>query len=377
MKRLIAEQDLDDLLVGLGIFGTGGGGDPEGWGRSVFRADQAAGRHYTLVDVADVADDAFVLSGGYLGSVAEDTALNRVVEGWEDSFELERAIRALEAEHGKRADYLIPFELGGGNTPVILSCASRLGIGTIDGDGVGRAAPETQMCSFLGHGISLTPMPLVGQGGMELVVRSGDLFLADEVGRFVASRNGGLLANAHYGMTGKELKRCAVRGSITRSLELGRFVRACGEAGSDGLDAVMNHLGGFSVLHGRVQSVRSQSSLGFYVILATLEGVGRDQGRRLELTIKNEVMCVKEDGRPLVVFPDLALLMHPESLHGVMTPELTAGKEVLLGALPCDPVVREALVHPSGERGFSSARYGENLTYIPVERLMASGNDDA
>ena len=143
--RLSAPDDLNALLTGLGIFGTGGGGDPKGWGRSVFDADRAAGRTYELVDAVDVEDDAFILSGGYLGSVAEDVSLNRVVQGWEAEFELEKAIRVLEVEHGRRADYLVPFELGGGNTPVVMSCAARLGIPMIDGDGVGRAAPETHM----------------------------------------------------------------------------------------------------------------------------------------------------------------------------------------------------------------------------------------
>lgn len=372
-SALTKQQDLADLLVGVGIFGTGGGGDPKGWGKSIFDTDLAAGRIYELVDVAEVPDDAFIVSGGYLGSVAEDEALNRVVDSWENGFELERAIRVVEAEHGKTADYLIAFELGGGNTPVILSCASRLGIPTIDGDGVGRAAPETHMCSFMGHGVSLTPMPLIGGDGTEVLVRSGDIFLADEVGRCVSSRKGGLLANAHYGMSGADLKRCAVRGSITRCMELGRFVRSCSQTGADGLDAVCEHLGGFPLIHGKVRSLSERKAAGFYVVSALLDGLGRDAGRRVELIIKNEVMCVKEDGEPLVIFPDLAILLHPETLEGVMTPELVEGSEILLGAVPCDTVVRTGLESAAGRAAFASDRYGETLDFVPVETLLKKG----
>ncbi len=368
--KLNSKRDLDDLLVGVGIFGTGGGGDPKGWGRSIFDTDLAAGREYTLIDVEDVADDAFIVSGGYLGSVAEDEALNRVVDSWENDFELERAIRAVEAEHGRRADYLIAFELGGGNTPVVLSCASRLGIATIDGDGVGRAAPETHMCSFLGHGISLTPMPLIGGDGTNVMVRAGDIFLADEVGRCVASRKGGLLANAHYGMSGADLKRCAVRGSITRSVELGRFVRAYDRSKEAGLDAVCEHLSGFPLVYGRVSELQERVSAGFYVVSVLLEGIGRDRGRHVELIIKNEVMCVKEKGVPRVIFPDLAILLDPETLEGVMTPQLARGVEVLVGAIPCDERVRSGLQSADGEAAFSSKRYGESFPYTPVEDLL-------
>lgn len=362
--------DLEALLVGVGIFGTGGGGDPKGWGRSIFDGDRAAGRKYVLVDPSEVEDDAFVLSGGYLGSVAEDQKLDRMVESWETNFELEKAIRINEAEHGKRAKYLIPFELGGGNTPVVLSCAARLGIAVIDGDGVGRAAPETHMCSFLAHGVSLTPMPLVGGDGTELVVRAGDNLLADAVGRCVAARQGGLLANAHYGMTGRDLKRCAVGGSISRALELGRFVLASSKKGEEGLDAVCEHVGGFPLVHAKVDRLAQRDSAGFYLLDVRLKGVGRDAGRTIDLVVKNEAMCALEKGRPLVIFPDLLLLLHPETLEGVMTPELEKGVELLIAAVPCDPVLRSGLETQAGREAFSAARYGESFDYTPVEELL-------
>lgn len=370
MRRELAEQaDLEALLIGLGIFGTGGGGDPKGWGRSVFDADSEAGRTYELVDPEDVPDNATIVSGGYLGSVAEDTALNRLIGSWESSFELERAIRILERERGCKTDFLVPFELGGGNTPVVMSCAARLGIPTIDGDGVGRAAPETHMCSFLGHGISLTPMPLVGGDGTELIVRSGDIFLADAVGRCVASLHGGLLANAHYGMRGADLKRSVIPGSITRALELGRFIRGCGQRGETGLDAVCEALGASAVMHARVSRITPREGIGFYVVDVRLAGLGRDTGRTVDLVIMNEVMCAKESGEPLCVFPDLLLLLNPETLEGVMTPELTLHTEVLVAALPCHNTLRAALNSEDGARAFSPKRYGEQFAYVPVEEL--------
>jgi DUF917 family protein len=370
--QLSDQADLDALLVGVGLYGTGGGGDPKGWGRSIFDADRAAGRAYELVAPEEVPDDAFVLSGGYLGSVAEDVALNRLVENWESNFELERAIRVLEAEHGRKADYLIPFELGGGNTPVVLSCSVRLGIPMIDGDGVGRAAPETHMCSFMGHGISLTPMPLVGADGTEVVVRSGDIFLADAVGRCVASRHGGLLANAHYGMSGADLKRSVVGGSIRRALELGRFVLECDATGEAGLDAVSEFIGGFPVIRGRVVHLSPRASAGFYVVDVTLEGLGRDAGRTVELVVMNEAMCAKENGKPLSIFPDLLILLDPASLEGVMTPELQPGTEILLAAAPCHSAVRRGLESANGKAAFSSSRYGESFEYVPVEQLLGA-----
>ncbi len=369
IRTLDNPADLDALLIGLGIMGTGGGGDPKGWGRSVFDADRAAGRTYRLADPASISDDAFILSGGYLGSVADDHGLNRVLEGWETDFELERAIHILEAEHDRTVDYLVPFELGGGNTPVVMSCAARLGIPVIDGDGVGRAAPETHMCSFLGHGISLTPMPLVGGDGTIVLVRDGDLFLADAVGRCVSGRKQGFLANAHFGMSGAELKRTVVAGSITQALELGRFIRDLGPS-DDPLDAVSRFVGGVPLLRGRVTVRTEIAQQGFYVAVVELAGAGEDEGRALELVIKNEVMCAKRSGEPLVIFPDLVYLLDPATGEGVMSIDLVEGCEVCVLGAPCAQVVREAIRSESGRAAFSSTRYGESFDFTPIEELV-------
>jgi DUF917 family protein len=374
-RSLSDPVDLDALLAGLGIMGTGGGGDPKGWGRSVFAADTAAGRSYLLADPADIHDGAFVLSGGYLGSVADDHGLDRLLEGWEDDFELERAIRILEKEHGQTVDYLVAFELGGGNTPVVMSCAARLGIPVIDGDGVGRAAPETHMCSFLGHGISLTPMPLVGQDGTVVVVRNGDLFLADEIGRCVAGRAQGFLANAHYGMSGAELKRCVVRNTITRALELGRVVRGFGPSDRP-IEEIRDFLDATLLIRGQVVSRKEIAQQGFFVAHVGIDGTDEDQGDRLDLVIKNEVMCAKRGGKPLVLFPDLLYILDPATGEGLMTPELVTGRDVAVLAAPCAGVVREALRSERGRRAFASERYGESFDYVPIEKLLEGRFDE-
>ncbi|MGD9676147.1 MAG: DUF917 family protein, partial [Candidatus Bipolaricaulia bacterium] len=207
MRTLNSKDEIEWMLNGLGIMGTGGGGDPHAWGGSLIKADLDRMRTYQLIDPEDVPDDALVVSGGYLGSVAEDRTLDRVVDEWETKFELERAIREMESLLGRRVDYLVPFEVGGGNTPVILSAGARLGIPVVDGDAVGRSAPETHMTSFLGHGVSLCPMPLVDAMGTVVIVKESEsIFLPDEIGRFLVSTRRGLMANSHYPMSGADLK---------------------------------------------------------------------------------------------------------------------------------------------------------------------------
>ncbi len=155
-------EDVEPLLEGLAILGTGGGGAPE-WGTAIMRNEFARGRCPQIISLEEIADDATVVSGGIMGSVKklQEFGTEAIMAHWEERFELEQVTRVMEGLLCKKIDHMVPFEVGGLNTPVVLSLGARLGIPIVDGDALGRSAPETQMTSFIGHGISLTPMPLI------------------------------------------------------------------------------------------------------------------------------------------------------------------------------------------------------------------------
>ena len=374
MRTLKDRQEIAWMLRGLGILGTGGGGDPYTWGTSIVNADLARGRVYQLVSPEEVEDDATVVSGGYLGSVAEDKSLDRIVDEWERCFELESAIREMESLLGRRINYLVPFEMGGGNTPVILSAGARLGIPVVDGDALGRAAPETQMTSFIGYGIKLTPMPIVDSKGTVIIVKeSDDIFFPDEVGRFIVSTRQGLVANAHYPMSGADLKRAVIPNTITKAIELGKFASTLSGSPEEKLLKLSDYLRGFPLLWGRVINTEGENKGGFYYARVRIEGLGRFKGHVGDLTIKNEVMCARLDGRPVVIFPDLVLILDPNVNEGVMTPKIEEGQELLLVAVPCHPRLREVLHTKIGARAFAPERYGEDISFRPVEELLKEG----
>jgi uncharacterized protein len=371
MRTLNDRREIDWMLRGLGVLGTGGGGDPRAWGTSLINADVARGRAYQLADPSEVEDDALVVSGGYLGSVAEDRSLDRVIDAWDESFELEGALREMETLLGRKIGYLVPFEMGGGNTPVILSAGARLGIPVIDGDALGRAAPETHMTSFIGQGISLTPMPLVDANGTVVVVKSTDtIFCPDEIGRFLVSSRPGLMANAHYPMTGVQLKGSVVPNTISESIAWGRFLDALDGTPEEKLSKLCDRLGAFPLLWGRVKGMKGENRGGFYHARAALEGLGTFTGQTVELTIKNEFMLARRNGEPVTVFPDLVLMIDPENNEGVLTPDIEAGREVILLARPCHDRLRRTVKTEIGALAFASQRYDEDVTFEPVERLM-------
>ncbi len=368
----ITLEDIEPLLEGLALLGTGGGGSPE-WGREILLNDLARGRRITLIDPDSVEDDALIVSGGIMGSVKtlEKMSFSDIVRAWENKFEVLEALRVNETRLQRKIDYIVPFEVGGLNCPVIMSACARLGIPCIDGDALGRAAPETQMTSFIGHGISLTPMPLVDvKGNVVIILESSESTYPDELGRWMITRGGGMGANSHYAMNGLQLKEAVIPRTISYSLGLGRVIQHARDTDGDPVQSVVEFLGGLFSFTGTLVGLFEEDKGGFLHTRARISGTGGSSGSTIELTIKNEVMLCKLNDRVRAIFPDLICMMDPKSGRAIMSVDLEVGREITVIGVPCHERLRRAIENPVGVKAFSPARFGHpEIQYQPIEEL--------
>ncbi len=366
----LSKEEALDMLIGVGIFGTGGGGDPEHFGKPMINWDYDKGRMYELIDPKDVADDAFITCGGYMGSVKAFTSIGDLLETWEERYELFETLKITESITGKKVNHLVPFELGGVNTTVMLSLAARAKITTIDGDGLGRSAPETQMISFVGYDISLCPMPVVTRGGSIVIVEKASTpALADEIGRFAVVNDGGAGANNHYYQTGAQLKKSVIPNSISLSIQIGSAVKDANKSGNDPIDSFIDITKGKILAKGTVSSVKGEDKAGHWHVLATIDS--KDHEGVIQLVIKNEYMMLLCDSKPVVMFPDLICLHYPDTGYGVMSADLREGMDVVITAVPAHERLRYAGSTEVGKQAFSPERYGyPELTYKPMEDIL-------
>ena len=364
-KLTLGPDDIQPLLDGLAIMGTGGGGSPD-WGRMILEQDVRMGRTWNIIAPEDVPDEATVVSGGIMGSVKalESIGFENVLQQWEASFPLLDVTRVMAGLLKRPIDAIVPFETGGLNTPVILSLGARTGIPVIDGDALGRSAPETNMTSFIGHGINIPPMPLIDHYGNVVVVQEAALpTYPDEIGRFVVSKGGAMGANNHYPMTGAQLKEAVIPHTITQALELGRRIRSARQQGADPVSAIAEQMGSRHRFQGTVTSLREEENLGFYFTTVTLDA----PGKQAELVIKNETMLYREQGEIVCMFPDMVVMLEPGTGRGVMSVELHAGLELVLLAMPCHPRLQAAALSETGRSAMGPARFGHpTLTYQPM-----------
>ena len=366
----LSKENAYDMLTGVGILGTGGGGDPVSFGKPLVDWDYKRGRVYEITDPAQIKDDAFIVCGGYMGSVNVFKSIGDMLESWETRYELHEAMKISERITGKKVNHLVPFELGGTNTTVMLSLAARAGITTVDGDGLGRSAPETQMISFVGYGIELCPMPVVSKNGSIIIVdKTTSPALADEIGRFAVVQDGGVGANNHYYQSGAQLKKAVIPNSISKSIELGGAIRDANKNKRNPIDAFLDIMGGQILTQGTIEEVRGEDRAGHWHVQVRIRP--EKLRGRFEVVVKNEYMMALYDGKPIVMFPDLICMHYPDTGHGVMSSSLKKGLNVVVTAVPAHERLRHAGSTEIGKKAFSPERYGHpELEYKPMEEII-------
>jgi DUF917 family protein len=370
----IESEEIPALLEGLAILGNGGGGSPA-WGRQILLNDLDHNRTWKIVDPETIPDDWTIVSGGILASVTAIEAVKpaEIIKNWEKVFPTMEVIRLTEQWIGKKVNAFVPFEPGGLNSPLAMTVSARSDIVVIDGDGLGRAAPESQMTSFIGHGVSLTPMPLIDRfGNAVIVIKAQEPTFSDELGRWVVSQGSGLSANTLYPMSAKQLRESVIPGTYSRSLKIGKKVLEARKHQENVIPVLVEVLSARELIQAKIERMQEEKRAGFYFTVASLVGMGNHEGKKVRLIIKNEAMLYLEGEEPRAMFPDSIYMLDPETGRGYMSVELKEGMDIAVLASPCHPRMREAIKTPTGQQSLGPSRYGyPDLEYRTVEELLA------
>jgi DUF917 family protein len=350
----VTVDDVDDLAVGCGILGTGGGGQTYAGALMVRQALEDHGP-VALVDLDDLPADGLIMPIGTIG--APTVALEKLPSGTE----ARRLREHVEARFGAPVVALMPVEIGGSNGVEPVGYAADLGLPILDADGMGRAFPEVQMVSMNVAGLPVGLVLLSDAHGNIATFDPIDERWAERLARTAAVAFGGSAVEVDFVMTVAHARGAVIEGSISKAINIGRTLREHGSG--DGLAALVEHLGAISLIEGKIVDVERRTAGGFVRGDVAIEGTGDDGGRLVRVEIQNENLAVFEDGRMVACVPDLISLVDDQSGQAVPTELLRFGQRVAVIALPCDPLWRT-------ERGLSIAgprAFGYDIDYVPVE----------
>lgn len=359
----IASHHIDDLALGSVFLATGGGGDPYLPQMIAKKVLDDCGPVKTVAP-EDLAEDAYVVPVGSVGAPTVSLELLPSLD------EAAKTLAAFEEYVGRKVDAVASFEIGGGNSLVPLVAAAMRGIPVIDGDGMGRAFPEAQMMTYAIGGVKPTPALARDYAGNTAIFNTSSTEVYEYHIRSLAAAAGGMITVAEHPMTGAQIKRAIIPGTLSFTVALGTVLREHRGPAADIL-APLQQVFDASIygecrclFSGKVVDKSTRIVGGYDIGVATMEDIERP-GRTLQLDIKNEYLLARIGERVVASVPDLIVTVDAETSTPINCERLRFGQRVAVFAVGCPAFYRT----PAALNVTSPRNFGFDIDYVPLEEI--------
>lgn len=334
--RVIGKTEMEHILNGAAFFSSGGGGPRRMAERMlVDLLKRAPGVSLQTLDSVD--PEGLYAVTAYLG--APDAGAS------EQKYEAPtNAVRRLEQELGQSLSGVVPVEIGAVSCFAPMSVAARLDIPVIDCDGAGRSVPEMTMLTYAVHRDHIAPVvmatePEKADAGQCVVLDVADATQAEQLARPIVSSKtfGNMGGLALWAMTGRELQRAAIAGTLSWAQDLGARLE---HKSGDPVPVILDFLQatGALLFRGRVTKKEQTTAGGFDCGLIELMGEG---GAQVVIYNQNESLLAwrRNGAAPLIMSPDLMCYVTPRG-RGVSNSDLVIGEEVALIGVEARPELK-------------------------------------
>jgi DUF917 family protein len=380
-KSVRSLADGEALILGLGMFATGGGGLAErGRGYIERMLDDDVEISWSPIDQVD--PQTLTCSVYGMGSIAphppmsteEMTAFGVAGERYERPWE--RAVEQLSEYLEEPIGAIIPFELGPSNTLVAVDAAARTGRILVDGDYIGRALPKMSQALPAVLGMRTWPLTICDPWGNSLVLQDcPSPMVAERVGKMVsrvtkAVDMGASCSHAAFPLRAGELGEALVPGTLTKSLQVGRAVMKARTEGRDPVQAALDAVGG-AVLFRGVVSHRDWDDTpeGYMEGTTTIDGSGSDAGSEARIWFQNEHHVLWRGDVAVAMSPDIIAVVNTETAEPISNTQLDQGQQVSVLGFRSPEAFRSG----SALEATSPRHYGIDLDWKPIEKLNPSG----
>lgn len=379
-KTIKTRQEAEDFVRGCTFYATGGGGLPENGIQSLM-SEINNGREISWVDINEVPDDILVACPFLMGSIAPHTpdiikemesfGLNANTSENGEKERLAKAVQELEIYTNKKIGAVVPIELAGANTSGPISAGSSLGILSVDGDYCGRAIPEILQITPYLNGMNYLPITSVDEWGNVCIIKEGlSLKVAERVGKMISAAAYGLAGQAGFLMTGKELKKVIIPGTLTEAYELGKFIREEREKGENVVNKMVEKLDGWLLAKGEITKIDDYDKNGYYWGDIFIDGSGEFSEDFFRIWFKNENHVCWKNGEPYITSPDLICIVDLLTGEPIPNPKIMAGQKVaVIGVKAREQIRTEEAISVLGPRYF-----GFDIDYKPIEETLKKFN---
>lgn len=366
MRRLQLTE-VEDLLYGACIYGTGGGGSLDEALETVRRL-YAEGNQVTLASLEEIGDEWLITSPYYVGSVAppSEEIRHRLAHLTELPDEVSTlAAKALQDYLGKPIQAVIATELGG-NTSCAIETAIRLNVPLIDADPAGRAVPDLAHTTFHIFDVSISPFALANRYGDTVIVQHAvNHDRAEQIARSFATISGNLAGVCDHPIDGSRLKQSVIPNTLTQAERVGRARRECLEEVRSPIENIVVAGNGKLLIEGTVLEA-TWKDVGGFIEGTVIIGENDHLNPLLTLWFRNEFMIARRGEEIISVIPELISVLDRHTGIPILNPTCQTGMEVAVITLP-------APAYWESEKGlsiFGPTYLGlENDLYLALKKL--------
>ena len=353
--KTVTLDDIERIALGAGILGTGGGGNPYLGSLNLREVIRQHGP-VTIVDPADLPDDALIPLVGYIG--APTASIEKMPEGTE----VLRAIRLLEQHTGRPVSAVGIAEIGGANSLAPLVAGILSGLPIVDGDSMGRAFPELPMSVFFFEaGVSVTPLALADAGGNAVVIpHTISAGWAERLARTLATSMGATAGLAGSLVSGAQFKQYGIQYTLSLAKYLGQRVLEAQANGDDVPENIAGALQGRIILRGKIVDLNRRTTQGFARGTLVIESFGGQD--RLDIEFQNEFLIAYLNGEVVATVPDLISIVTDDTGEPISTETLRYGMRVAVLGIPA----AQALKTPKALAVVGPRAFGYDVDFQPL-----------
>jgi len=361
--KVLGYDDVKNLIVGATILGTGGGGEPKE-GLKILTKDLDSGRELKIVKASELDSESLVICAYFCGSIPPPGKKEAQPEF--DQRHITKAFNVMERRLGKKISAVIPTEIGAENTAVALHLAAKLGVPAMDGDQVGRSAPELNQSSYVIFQVKATPSVITDPHGNIVVVEDYvNISNYESIVRSLAIASGGSVLVMDSPIKAEKAGKVAINNSVSRAIELGKVIEEARKHNKNPIEAAIKFVKGFKVFTGFITSYSLKVEYGFLMGEIEIKGSGEWKGHSFRIWVKNENIIGWRDGRVAVMPPDL-ICMIDDNGYGITNSQVRIGMKVNIIGVKAHEIWRT----PQGIELFGPRHFGFDYDYVPIEKLL-------
>lgn len=314
----LTKDVLDAALVGGTILGGGGGGDPKkGRKYAEIAVDYTDLR---LISPEELDDEDVLLTASLVGAPnAKDQFMT--------PRDLVKTVEILQKNCPFHIGGIITNEQGGEATVNGWLQAAVLGLPVVDAPCNGRAHPTGVMGSMNLHkdpGYQTVQACVGGNpetGSHVECFFEGSIDHTSRLVRLASIEAGGLVAVARNPVKVSYAKENCAVGGVQFAIRTGQaFLKGLDTSVEEGIQELCRFLGGRVLVSGKVSGFSIETTGGFDVGYATVDGC--------ELTFWNEYATAEKNGERLATFPDLIMTVNADTGEPVTTAMMEEGLNV-------------------------------------------------